>query len=86
MDVFGNTTESERKQALTSLETNIGDIKNELHKINKLVNNQEKSIIILEEKIKLLTNQINSDLFTRLATLEVFFKNKINSEKTTREA
>jgi len=82
MDVFGNTTESERKQALTNLET---DIKNELFKINKLVNNQEKSIITLEEKIKLLTNQINSDLITRLVTLEALFKNKIGSEKTIKE-
>jgi len=80
--VFGNTTESERKQALTNLET---DIKNELFKINTHLNNQEKSIVILDEKIKLLTNQINSDLFTRLNTLEVLFKNKIGSEKTIKE-
>jgi len=83
MDVFGNTTKSERKQALTILES---DIKNELLKITKLMYNQEKSIVILEEKIELLANQINSDSVTRVETLEVFFKNKISSKKSAGEA
>lgn len=62
IDLFRNTTVTERKKAITNLETDIGSIKNELLKINKLGNKREKSIIILEEKIKLLTSQINSDL------------------------
>jgi len=78
MDVFGNTFDSERKQMITNLEDTIKILSIELN----------DKIVLLENKIKTRTNEINkiiSKILDRLNTIEVYFSDRVSRKETVEE-
>jgi len=92
MDVFGNTSDSERKQLITNLEDSIKITTSELSdKISTL----EDKIIFIEDKINSEIdnnetringiNKIISKLLDRLNTIQDYFEDKVSRKETVEE-
>jgi len=85
MDVFGNTSDSERKQLITNLEDSIKITTSELsdkiiileNKINSEIENNEKRIIRI--------NKIISTSLDRLNTIEVYLEDRVSRKETIEE-